>query len=968
MPLSKLDKTHPSFALQKPFVPNSPSVHMKRSSGGSHGHHGGGHGGSSHGGNSNNNKRSRYEKGGNGSGPMVSTKFGAAFPSQHSSAASFAAPKHQHHHGSGSGAASAASAEAKSLQPLSLGVTDPFLNGVGTVPLLLYPIAVAELYAEAQPRLRALPPGHSLGLGLTCCAVCGVSASQQEKARARAAAAAEAKAKAKAEAEALLNSSANNSGNSAGANSAIALAAAAAAAACGSGYVECPRCQRVEYCSQLHRRKDRKIHSAVCDALMQLSQDIAFARNCAVILAAQRSSDSNTSSSGTTAAPASTAAAEADAASAPPALYDPNDIHGSAAAAALLWRALLLASVHESRLRGLDPYASAKYPLSASNYPALVWPHLLPLSFGVVRTHWTWESVLFAPMRLAARTNEGPLPAPRLATMGGAATGNCDASANDSSSSSSSRNNNSSSSDGGGGDATGAIDIPAATAALLARPAGSLAWAAAAPAQRALTARFCCPLTIAHAIARDAGLEAGVRAVLCGEEKSDAETATETETASASASDSKAEMGYVAGVDKPARTLLLHVIGAADLETVAETVAYWSALPQAVARLLDLPLEQMPLLQHNNRNIKDNKDNNDNKSSDAANSDVKLGSHKDKSKNNNRDKGSNKSMGDGSEADADAAELSRFAATVSSSVDWRIRIIFIGPEIPDRPATSPSTSSQDNCASSSSSSLSQSPTVFSTLLPAGSPHLELAFYRGTYDAFLGYLDSALSPLPQSLRGPTPIAPQQKKKNPLVSTPSDEPAPLAKGPVAGTGSTFSLWDARPDLIAGFQMGLTVPEYDWGQTLTCLRGISGTSRAKKHVMAKLWEQKFPGATAKARQNAIAAVAASPPMQPQPQQPLSEGEEAFALQLGRRGVSNDCAALSDEARRRWVLTTSSSSEEALKEADILTGQCGCEARSKAVLNPFAALQPLQSATLGNDVWYKNAFVSLYNTGTLF
>jgi hypothetical protein len=737
---------------------------------------------------------------------------------------------------------------AASLAPLSLGASDPYLNGVGTIPLKLFPLSVSELYPEAGARLRSSP---SLFIGLDCCAVCAAPAAQGEE------------------------------------------------------RAGCDRCQRVDYCSHAHRRKDRRIHAAVCDALCQLNQDIAFARDAAA------------AASGAAAAPASATGESASQ------TYDPNDVHVSGAAAAFMFRAVLLGALHETRLRGFDSASPAPArALAALPGVAAVtaWAHWLPFSFGVAPAHWTWESLVFAPLRLAARAREGPLPAPRAPEPAAAA---------EEPASEDEGEAESSPAVAAAAAAAAEVALAAVTAELMSRPRGSLSWAVSAPALRALTARLCCPLTVARAVAATPALAEHCRAVLTAPPAAGAGADAADADAGANAdANAVADAGAapVAGVDAPARTLLVHVVGAAELESLPEVVAFWAALPQALARQFGLPLLPTPLY--------------GGVAAVAADEGDETGD-----KRQNEGKKDKKKKAGESAGDSAAAVAASAARAIAAAADWRVRIVFIGPEIPHHVSALAPAPAAAGVAPGQAS--------YTALLPAASPHLDVAFYRGTYDAFLAHLD-AHNPLPQSLLGPVPIPPRAKPGAAPGAAPASPAAPA--GPVQG--SVFSFADTRPDLVCGFQMGLTVDEYDWGATLSAFRGLTGTSRVRRWLLAREWAARFPLPTAAPATGAPARKAEAE---------LSDEERTLAAAMARRSVAAHPAMAPDE-RRRWVLATSSSEEEALREASILTGQCGFDAVEPTKVNTFAALQPLQSATLANDVWYKNAYVTLYTTGTTF
>jgi hypothetical protein len=197
-----------------------------------------------------------------------------------------------------------------------------------------------------------------------------------------------------------------------------------------------------------------------------------------------------------------------------------------------------------------------------------------------------------------------------------------------------------------------------------------------------------------------------------------------------------------------------------------------------------------------------------------------------------------------------------------------------------------------------------------------SSNLSISFFRGEYEAFIHYADG-LNPhcLP--------------------------PAKASSAPVPPSYTGFSHHDALPHLIVGFQMGLTVTDYNWGGSLACVRSILSMQRRRALLVAHDCEE-------------AAATASS-----------SSELEASLVEIKARSYLKDPRY---EAFRVYMMTTSSSQEESQRDARILSSHYGCSDVFKALKNPLVSLQTLQSGTLGNDIWYKNRFVSLFSAPSLF
>lgn len=255
------------------------------------------------------------------------------------------------------------------------------------------------------------------------------------------------------------------------------------------------------------------------------------------------------------------------------------------------------------------------------------------------------------------------------------------------------------------------------------------------------------------------------------------------------------------------------------------------------------------------------------------------------------------------------------ASTASTEpVLWKIRLVFIGLELPK---------------------------TLKRGLPGSdlelSPHLELSFFDGTYDVFINSLEKEKVNEKLYTQKVTLNSQAEDKLTPFTVFNSQTVKCRGEGEVNHiTGDDLTYLDAFPDFIVGFQLGLTVKEYNWSDTLATFRGISKTARYRlleKYLKSNVFS--------KGGSNGV----------------------ADALQ-----VSLVCKDDQEELRKIFVITTSSSKEEAFTDSRIYTCNYGLEDLSKAKRNPLSSLKVLQSGTLGNDIWYKNAYMSIYSTPTLF
>ncbi len=247
---------------------------------------------------------------------------------------------------------------------------------------------------------------------------------------------------------------------------------------------------------------------------------------------------------------------------------------------------------------------------------------------------------------------------------------------------------------------------------------------------------------------------------------------------------------------------------------------------------------------------------------------------------------------------------------------WKISLVFIGLELPTEIAKS----------SVDESNL------------ALSPHLDVSFYNGTYETFIESVE-ILKTIPlqssASTTTTTTTTTVSLSKSFLVET-KQSIEQYAKTFSSNTSSTmnngkcsFTFLDAFPDVLLGFQMGLTVPEYTWGATLFKIRSLSNTSRFRQ-LEKFLVESKLPSSPST--------------------------------------MSLYCKDGQEDLRKVYCLTTSSSRDEAIEDSLILTCSYGLEDIIKAKRNSLSSLKVLQSGTLGNDIWYKNAYYSVYSTSTIF
>jgi len=344
---------------------------------------------------------------------------------------------------------------------------------------------------------------------------------------------------------------------------------------------------------------------------------------------------------------------------------------------------------------------------------------------------------------------------------------------------------------------------------------------------RFTTAALTNPMTIAHVIATNAALSAQVRRQLIPEEGS---------------------------TNQFDRTLTIHVIGASEHECDPSRLPFWSALPIALSKQLNLTL-----------------------------------------------------------------------ASCGEKPSWYIQILFVGLEMPRA--------------------------LFEHELPdlELSPHLRFAFCEGSYDLCVETLDSVtsarvgMSPPPTI---PTPPPNTASKGGKLGTgttgsrqTPTNDNATSKQSPrfaFYGKDHGFSLSWGYPTLMCGFQMGLTVPEYSWKRALTAMDRMAHSSRWTRY--SKLADnQEIKESTA---------------------------SEGHLTQLS----SMPSGSIQHQERQIFLLTTSSSEEEAVLESQKLSAGHRFSAIFIAKPNPVRSLQPLQSGTLGNDVWSKNVARSLYQLSTLY
>ncbi|KAG1678254.1 hypothetical protein FOA52_013874 [Chlamydomonas sp. UWO 241] len=106
---------------------------------------------------------------------------------------------------------------------------------------------------------------------------------------------------------------------------------------------------------------------------------------------------------------------------------------------------------------------------------------------------------------------------------------------------------------------------------------------------------------------------------------------------------------------------------------------------------------------------------------------------------------------------------------------------------------------------------------------------------------------------------------------------------------------------PDVYVGYNMGVTCPDYDWASTLSAM------------------------------------------------------ELAAAGRDGGGGAGQHAPIP--------LVVTSNTHAEAQMEDDVFSGGCGWRARLAVTPNPFVSLELMQSGTLGNDVYRKNAWLAVYD-----
>ncbi len=652
----------------------------------------------------------------------------------------------------------------------------------GLINLKFYPENSSELYPESKKLLEKNP---NLRLGIDACMVCGQAAKKKK----------------------------GDSGHN-GASS--------------DNSKECTRCFRIEYCDKVHKKRDKKAHSLVCDALCQINHDEEYLRSIGC------EGDAGGMGDGTGAGGNQhlLAADNIDYA------FDLIQYHKTAPT-----ETSSATETAASPLRRERDLAGMLWPLltqlsaSAADVP-VAQLRALPLPLGLMHRAWDTKSLVLMPVG-GLVNNEANRALANLGATNAVADPNSQEAAVDAVDSSQSSR------------------LPS-PAALLRAPA----------VLRALTTYVSCPLTAAHVACSYAPLLGEAKGALNPhiEHTHASNDVDRAPAADAGAEDAATDVLRV----REGRVFTVHVLGASTLEASVSHLPYWSLLPQALAARANLELQPLvPLAQtiHGHQ---------------AA------------------------ELASATADDEDAKDA-------ASDVSWRVRVVFIGPELPDN--------------------------VYNRKALRElrvSPHLSLGFYKGTYDDFLEYAES-LNPYHSAEQPNLPPAILAKLR-PNMAQANEYNKTL-------TGFTYA--DALPHLVLGYQMGLTVREYNWGQSLTAIRNIVSTKR-RRSWLHYLDSQKI---YADAAARGVAADAADVQAQ------LEEVNKKSYLKDPRY-----------EAFNVYVVTTSSSAEESSKEERILTAHYGCKNIFSKLKNPLVGMTLYQSGMLGNDVWMKSRYVSLYTAPNIF